>query len=358
MHLELTNWRRFEAEKFNLPETSLAICDNNGAGKTSILSGIYSLYTTQPWPDQNLKQCIRHEQSFFGLKNELIYFVGQLEPSGRLKTKQEFSTVEIPELPLILVYTPLENQLLHLSRSKKLDFLDQILSQLHAEYLPKLRKLTKVVQSKQVLIKRQNEEGLAVDPVLLETLNQHLWDLTTYFWKVRLDFLNFWKENLGQLNQWLNLTLHDFDLKYLVTQDSFIKTTLLNETDLGNYPGQSLFGHIWNRELAANRVLWGSQRDDFEILLNGEPITEILSRGEMRLLVLWLKYLGLRYSREKLHLQRKVWWFLDDAFNELDSKREEILIDNILSQVDWYVITTTKSQKICPNYELERLRIL
>lgn len=395
MNLTLHNWRRFTELKLELPTLSFAICDQNGSGKTSILSAIYSLHTAQSWPDQTLKNCILHEQAFFGLDNGEIYFSGRLEPTGRLKTKQDFATEQV-KLPLVLVYTPLDNQLLFLSRTKKIDFVDQILSQLFPRYTPNLRKLAKLVQYKQALIKQITDQQAPLDHTLLQTLNHSIWNLSHYFWQIRTDFFGFWNQHLNQLNQWLSLTMHDFAVRYEYTGDHNLRHR--QNLDLGNQPeifddkvasvqpkmlipGSSLriaeleslsadifqvtpsiavdkyFESIWTKELAAGRVLWGSQRDEFGIKLNGEDAGEILSRGEMRLLILWLKYLGVRYARESLDFDRPVWWLLDDAFNEFDTRREEVLIQEILQNIDWYVISTTRPQEICRNYSIGELQL-
>jgi len=361
MLLEINNWRCFENQNFLLPDSSFCISDQNGIGKTSILSAIYTLYTNQGWYEQNLKACLRHGQNYFGLKNEYISFNSKLEPTGRLKSKQEFLTEDSTK-PLILTYSPIDNQLLSLTRSKKLNFIDQILGQLLPSYNTNLKVLNKLISHKQALIKSVVEDNQILDKTLLHTTNQSIWNFSWYFWLERAKFLDFLNQNLPNVESWLNLNFIGFSINYLTTTENTnqIKTNfddiykLYQQKDEVNL--EQYFQKIWQRELAAMRCLWGAQRDDFEIYLQDQEASEVLSRGQMRLLVLWLKYLGYNYALEKLELKLSVWWLLDDAFNELDDIREEILIKNILSKIDFYLITSTRKSEICDSFSLDDLK--
>ena len=360
MNLLLHNWRCFEQHEFTLPKTGFAITDQNGMGKTSILSGIYSLYTTLAWSDQNLKNCIKHHQNYFGLKNQEISFSGQIELSGRLKTKSEILVEELRK-PLILSYSPNDNLLLSLTRTKKLNFIDQILSQILPNYLTNLKVLNKLLTHKQAMIRDILEENQILDQTLLHTINQSIWNFSWYFWEERGKFLNYLSKRLPEAEKWLNLQFFDLTLNYYTTIENLNRSKVnfdnlaLQILEQKNQDSKSVLNQIWAKELACGRCLWGSNRDDFEIFLGGEPVVEILSRGQMRLLILWLKYLGLQYAKSELKLSLPVWWLLDDAFNELDSTREQILIQELLSNVDWFVITSTEKSKICKSYSLSQL---
>lgn len=360
MNLKLYNWRCFESQEFTLPKSGLAICDQNGMGKTSILSGIYSLYTTMPWSDQSLKNCIKFDQNYFGIETKEIVFSGQIEPSGRLKTKSEI-LIEEYQKPLILSYSPNENQLLSLTRTKKLNFVNQILGQILPNYQHNLKILNKLLTHKQALIKGVVEENQILDQTLLHTTNQSIWNFSWYFWAERAKFLSYLNNHLPEAEKWLNLQFFDLSLNYYTTIESLNRSKInfdnleLHILEQKNQDSKSILNQIWSKELASGRCLWGSHRDDFEIFLGDEPVVEILSRGQMRLLILWLKYLGLQYAKNELKLSVPVWWLLDDAFNELDNTREQILIQELLSNVDWFVITSTEKSKICKSFSLSEL---
>ncbi|NJL96448.1 hypothetical protein HC864_01335 [Candidatus Gracilibacteria bacterium] len=38
----------------------------------------------------------------------------------------------------------------------------------------------------------------------------------------------------------------------------------------------------------------------------------------------------------------KIWWLLDDVFNELDTLREKVFLEKVLNDTDFYIITGTK----------------
>jgi recombinational DNA repair ATPase RecF len=362
MLLNLNNWRCFESVSLKLPDSGFSISDQNGVGKTSVLSAIFSLYTTLPWTDQTLKNCLRYQQNYFGVKSQEVLFNGQLEPSGRLKTKQEILIEDFVK-PLVLSYSPIDNQLLSLTRTKKINFIDQILGQVLPSYTANLKVLSKLLAHKQAMIKSVNEENQNIDQTLLNTINQSIWNFSFYFWEERNKFLDYLNTNLPKAEKWINLNFGTLSLKYLTTIETIHKTTL-SFSDFHDLQKQSkhldpkdTLQKIWQKELLVGRCMWGSQRDDFEVLLGGENVIDVLSRGQMRILILWLKYLSLSYAREKLDFNSKVWWLLDDAFNELDNNREQILVQEILTNVDWFMITSTRKNDICASFSLESLRV-
>jgi len=98
---------------------------------------------------------------------------------------------------------------------------------------------------------------------------------------------------------------------------------------------------LWKRESLSGKVLYGAQRDDFFISSNHLKAEEVLSRGEMRTLVLFIKYQATKMIKQKFK-EAKVWWFLDDIFNELDQEREKKIFQEILQKIDLFYATSTK----------------
>ena len=225
MLLNLNNWRCFESINLDFPGHGFSVSDQNGVGKTSILSAIFTLYTGLPWTDQALKNCLRHQQNYFGVKNEFISFNAQLEPSGRLKTKQEILVDDFSK-PLILSYSPLDNQLLSLTRTKKINFIDHILGQILPNYISNLRVLTKLLAHKQAMINSVIEENQVIDQTLLNTTNQSIWNFSHYFWEERMKFLDFLNFSLPNAQKWLNLSFGNFSIKYFTTIETIYKTSL------------------------------------------------------------------------------------------------------------------------------------
>ena len=83
----------------------------------------------------------------------------------------------------------------------------------------------------------------------------------------------------------------------------------------------------WEREIAAGCTLYGTHKDDVEILLNGVSARLYASQGQQRSLALALK-LAEGVVCEKISGELPVFLF-DDVFSELDEGRRAYLSEKI-----------------------------
>jgi hypothetical protein len=145
LSLRLSNWRCFLHQQIDLPDQPAILIDQNGSGKTSLLSAFYSLLTGQPWPQTKWSDHLRQDTDYFGISTSYPdwYISSKLSPSGRLQVRKEFPEVSISfagslldkhKPPTILTYTPTDNYWLSQSRSTKLSSLDQLIGLVITDY--------------------------------------------------------------------------------------------------------------------------------------------------------------------------------------------------------------------------------
>ena len=360
----LHNWRKFSSQKFNLPHGSFTIVDSNGEGKTSLLSAIYTLFTKKPFPGTKMIDHLKAGSSYFGVTthNSDWFYNGQIGTSGRLKTSyskpvEEFQifnqTIHDPQTwPKILTYLPTDNYWLYQSRGQKMNILDELLGQIfEKEYDEALKKLNKVVESKNRIIKHYKETGETGDKTLVKILESDLIKYSQIIWGFRRKFFGVLESNLKEFSGWIQSDLVDWKIYWSVTDNSGERyvANLEEEIEIAN-----LDEYLWVKELQAGRVLFGANRDDFVLKSKHLNIEKVLSRGEMRLFVLFVKSL---IKHPELNPKTKpVWWFLDDIFNELDSTRETILYQEILDKSVFTLSTGTKLANIdLPSFSLAQL---
>ncbi len=354
--IKLHNWRIFKESKFALPRDSFVIIDTNGSGKTSLISAFYTLFTGRSWPGTKFMQNLRVGEGYLGLSTEYSEWAltGQISPSGRLSTKylklpedcyQEAleSNLEAVQWPKVLTYLPTDNYWFNQSRTAKLDILNNLLNQVIGQrYYEALDNLNKSVTGKQKLIKHVLENELNADNVMLTTLNAEILAHSIKVWELRKDFFEFINQNLANFTEWVDSPLKNWKINWEVTNKFGNKDKLQVNSFNFNHISQADLDNLWQRELASAKVLFGAQRDDFWIDSDHLKLEESLSRGEMRIFILYFKNLAKQYSR-KLHPEIPIFWLLDDVFNELDDYREEILIKEFLESTDYFIATTTKS---------------
>lgn len=93
-------------------------------------------------------------------------------------------------------------------------------------------------------------------------------------------------------------------------------------------------------EIRRGLTLWGPQRDDLKILVNGTDLKLFGSQGQHRTAVLAIKLAELEFFKAETGEYPIL--LLDDVLSELDQKRREQLIDTIRDRNIQCFITTTE----------------
>jgi recombinational DNA repair ATPase RecF len=341
MHLALTNYRCFSSAAFGIPNTDFIVLDKNGSGKTSILSALYSLYTGKPLPSTKFPEYLKSGQDYFGIStDDNNWFInGKIGPSGRLSTKYS-NPNQVKNT--VLTYQPNDNYWLQQSRSSKLGTLDQIIGQTNGEYLKLILNLEKICKNKLSLLKESNITG-TTDKIMVNYFGQQILELSKQIWAIRWGFLDNIKNNMSQFSIMIQSPISNWEIQIEITGANGNKVNIQNLGRFGKefkkifelqHLDQIDFEKLWERELACEKVLFGANRDDFNIIHGKLKIEQVLSRGEIRLFVLWVKKLGINPS--------DTIWLLDDIFNELDDEREQFLMSNIFQGCKQIIATGTR----------------
>jgi DNA replication and repair protein RecF len=359
LDLIIHNWRCFGSIQLCLPTHSFVIVDDNGSGKTSILSAFYSLFTGQPWPMTKFSESLKNGDSYYGLITGYPDWslTGQISTNGRLTNKyQKPSKNPLSDsttgLLRVFTYLPSDNNWLNTSRTSKLSTLDILLSLCYGEeYTITLKQLNKYVKSKNELIKHTVEFGRQSDLNLVTTLSEQILVYSEIIWKYRQNFFEYLQAKLPEFQSWINNNISNIQVKHQITDQFGFKKQGYKNTENPSYNWKQL----WQKELIIGKTMFGAQRDDFILQIGQVNIESMFSRGEMRLLVLFIKSLA-----QEVLLQNnnniKTYWLLDDVLNELDDKRELVLFKKVLEKSEFYIITATKKVNFSiPQYSIKDL---
>lgn len=343
MLINLHNYRCFDQLNLQLPDSNFIILDDNGSGKTSILSAFYSLYTGQPLPNTKFSQYLKVGTEYFGVgTDDSAWFItGKVSPSGRVTTK--YSNPKTADKKTILTYQPIDNYWLSQSRVSKLTILDNIIAQTSGDYLILLKQLEKLTKAKLELIKKTNQTG-QTDKVMVQYFGQNILLVSNKIWFVRHKFLSYIQKQMSQFDSFIQTNIFSWEVNWQIV-DIYGKKQNYRDLDSDKLYSQitdlaleNNFMELWQRELILEKVLFGANRDDFEFIgtnLGGRlNIEQILSRGEMRLFVLWVKKLNT--------IPNETIWLLDDIFNELDDRREQILLESVFQNSSQIIATGTR----------------
>ena len=289
----------------------------NGSGKTSIIEAIYlalqgssfkgvdseMLRTNEHWWridilfDDDTKRIVTYNPEKTQSKKQFIIDDTQ---SYRLTPKNKY--------PIVL-FEPDDLRLLHGSPVRRRQFIDRFISQLNPLYGVSLRKYERALRQRNNLLKRFNtspDELFAWDI----TLAEH----GAYLIEQRIAFIE-------RINSRLNDAYHDIaestdevSVHYSHTFVGDIKQKILNE----------LHAHADRDKMLGNTSV-GPHRHDVLFALNNSPALTNASRGEVRTIVLALKFLEVDIIEQLTGLKPLI--LLDDVFSELDLARQKALSD-------------------------------
>lgn len=289
----------------------------NGSGKTTLLESIYItlqgtsfkgsdieiLRTGEPWwkidlllDGQDIRTVKFDPSKITGRKQ----FVIDGKTTVRLAPKNKY--------PVVL-FEPEDLRLLNGSPARRRRFIDRFISQLNPLYSASLRKYERALHQRNNLLKRFHTS----------TDELFAWDITlaehgAYLIEQRIAFIE-------KINSQLQSAYHDIaesndevSVHYSHTFVGDIKQKLLAE----------LQSHIDRDKLLGNTSV-GPHRHDVIFMLNQSHALSNASRGEIRTIVLALKFIEVDIIEQLSGLKPII--LLDDVFSELDLARQKSLSD-------------------------------
>ncbi|WP_257275073.1 DNA replication/repair protein RecF [Endozoicomonas sp. SESOKO4] len=304
----------------------------NGSGKTSILESIHLLGLARSFRSARLKPVIRHKQGKCTVFAQIQSNNDRLIPVGvsrdieeehfqiRVAGESLKSTSELARLLPLQIINPDTFKLLEGSPKQRRQFLDWgVFHVKHTEFLPIWKRTQKVLKQRNSLLRHGKMKGSSVSSQL------SVWDVELVRAAVALD----------QLRQ------QYFDQLTPVFQDVLSQLTSLADIKIGYYRG-------WDRERSLADVLKenavrdfqagytqsGPQRADIRVRLDGSNAVDILSRGQLKLVVCALK-LAQGYLFSKMSNSQCV-FLVDDLPSELDIHHRKAMckiLQNMQSQV-------------------------
>ena len=329
--LQLTNFRSYK--KYNIDFSPITVfVGPNGVGKSNILEALTLLAYGKSYRTRHEKNLINYGKNYAQIVAKLsdekhINFVISEQDQKIVKevsiNKIRCKLSKLLGIIKLVIFTPESLKIITDSPGQRRKFLDICLSQINRNYLDNLISLRQI-------IKQRNE--------LLKTIANH---------KSKAKELDFWNNKLIQSSQIIyakRKTFIDYLGKYL--SDYYRQISGNVDTVKINYDSkcdriEEYINISLEKELMAQKTLFGPHLDDFMIKLNHKPLADTGSRGEIRSIALCLKLLEIKYLKDhsKADASKEVILLLDDIYSELDEKRRSQIAKIIKDQQT--VITTT-----------------
>ena len=319
--VQLKNFRNYETLELEFDKNINILYGDNAQGKTNILESIYLCGTSRSHRGNKDREMIRfsEEEAHIRLrtrKDDLSYRIDMHLKKNKAKGAAVNGIPirkarELLGIVNLVFFSPEDLNIIKNGPSERRRFMDMELCQLDVFYLTNLAEFNKVLNNRNKLLK-----DISFNERLKETLD--VWDeqLLHYGKKViekRREFIRDLNEIIKEIHRSLTGNLEEIEIVYEPNVDSLsFESILLSNRE---------------RDLKLKMSSCGPQKDDLCVLVNGIDIRKYGSQGQQRTAALSLKLSEIYLVKRRIHDTPVL--LLDDVLSELDSRRQNYLLDRI-----------------------------
>jgi DNA replication and repair protein RecF len=315
--LTTRNFRNLEeAETAFHPQANILV-GRNGQGKTNVLEAIYFLATTKSFRTARIASLFRFtEPSVFvsGVVHrdavEKTLSVG-LE-SGEAKRRVLMINGEKVTLPSYLnalsvfAYSASRLEIMRGAPEERRRFLDRGIASINPAYLEQLTRYTRVLRQRNALLAEIAQHRQAA--ASLDAWDNELMVAAAVVHRARAAYVDALAGVFTEIVQRHGYHVSSVAMHYKPSETA----------DLAKHRRD---------EIRARTTLHGPQRDVLEFIVDGRPAAEVLSGGEQKMIVLFLKFAKLELFRRR-HDDASL-FLLDDVDAELDLEILQDLLSNL-----------------------------
>ena len=344
--LELSNFRNYESLHLDFSEGTNIFYGDNAQGKTNILESLYMISTTRSHRGVKDRDLIRFGQEEAHIrtvliKNDLDYQVDMHLRKSKTKGiaingQRIRRASELIGLLHIVFFSPEDLSIVKDGPAQRRRFMDMELCQLDASYLHDLNHYNKIVDQRNKLLK-----DVWQFPQLADTLD--VWDDQLVSYGSRI--IERRKEFIGDLAQ-IVAEIHE---KLSGGRERLVISYEPNSTaeELASDLRKSR-----EKDKLTKNTNAGPHRDDFSFVGNDIDLRRFGSQGQQRTCALSLKLseieLVTRLIGEKPVLM------LDDVLSELDSRRQNYLM-NTIGGIQTLITCTGLDEFVNNRFEIDQV---
>lgn len=339
--IQLKNVRCFTNEVFNIHQKNIIITGSNAIGKTTILEAIYLTSITKSHRTNNLKEIIKDDMMFADIKinDEKNEYRIILSDKGKmvLNNQNEIKKISdyIGKFPTVL-FSPYDLDIVTGSPVLRRQFLNQEISQINLNYLKQVNLYNKLLHERNACLKELNENS---DLTYLKIITKELITVAKPIILARINFLN-------EVNEVIN--------KYQEKLKINEKIRLIYKPSITIDDLEKVYEEKMLSDIFANVTQYGVHRDELLFFINEKNLSRYGSQGQIRSVILSLKISLCEIIKK--YLGNYPILLLDDVLSELDSKRQNNLL-NIITGLGQTFITTADTSALMKG-NLEKYQII
>lgn len=319
--IELSNFRNYESLDLDFDYGTNILYGNNAQGKTNILEAVSVSGTTRSHKGSKDKEMIRFGEEEAHIKTVVNKKDMDYQIDVHMK-KNKTKGIAVNKVPLkkaselfgilnIVFFSPEDLNIIKNGPSERRRFLDSELCQLDKIYLSDLEKYNKILNQRNKLLK-----DMVFRPDLKETLpiwDAQLIDYGKRIIKRRKSFVDELNEIVFDIHKQISGEKEELVLKYEPNIDDAFFHDELNRAK--------------ERDMRFCQTSVGPHRDDMQFSVFDVDIRKYGSQGQQRTSALSLKLAEIELVKRNINETPVL--LLDDVLSELDSSRQNYLLNSI-----------------------------
>ena len=344
--LQLNNFRNYENLDIEFDQGTNILYGDNAQGKTNILEAVYLCGTSRSHRGSKDRDMIRFGQMEGHIRMELEkrqipcridMHLHKMRPKGIAVNGVPIRRArELMGAVNLVFFSPEDLNIIKNGPSERRRFLDLELCQLNSLYVNSLAGYNKTVNQRNKLLK-----DISFRPELEKTLD--IWDMQLIRYgkeliRERKKFLKELNEIVKEVHWNLTGGKEQIRIGYepCVEEDSFEKELFLKRES----------------DLRQKMSSIGPHRDDMSVKINEIDIRKFGSQGQQRTSALSLKLAEIRMVKNKI-MDTPV-LLLDDVLSELDSSRQNDLLESI-HDIQTIITCTGLDEMVSRRFEMNKV---
>ena len=344
--LELANFRNYEELNISFNKGTNILYGDNAQGKTNILEAIYVSATTKSHKGSKDKEIINfdkeeaHIRTYLEKENietRVDMHLRKNKSKGIAIDGQKIKkAADLMGLLNVVFFSPEDLSIIKDGPAERRRFADMELCQLDSFYLYNLNHYNKIIGQRNKLLK-----DMYFQPELKETLN--IWDsqLVSFGSKII--------ERREQFVKQLGDIIFDIHKKLSGGKEELV---IAYEPDVSIEDFEKQMKYNQDKDIRLKQTTTGPHRDDFSFVVNGVDIRKYGSQGQQRTAALSLKLSEIELVK-KISKDTPV-LLLDDVLSELDSNRQNYLLNSI-GNIQTIITCTGLDEFINNRFEINKI---
>lgn len=344
--IELADYRNYDCLSMEFDRGTNILYGDNAQGKTNILEAIFVAATTKSHRGSKDREIVNfdkeeaHIRTYLekdGVETRVDMHLRKNKSKGIAIDGQKIKkAADLMGLCNVVFFSPEDLGIIKNGPAERRRFVDMELCQLDSFYLYNLNHYNRIVNQRNKLLK-----DMYMNPDLKETLG--IWDMQLVSFGTKII------ERRKLFEEQLNEIIFDIHKKLSGQKEEL---TIHYEPDVAIEEFERKLKYNQERDMRAKMTSVGPHRDDFSFVIGDVDIRRFGSQGQQRTAALSLKLSEIELVK-KIAKDTPV-LLLDDVLSELDSNRQNYLLNSI-GDIQTIITCTGLEEFVNHRFEINRV---